>query len=104
MPRTRRALGFTLIELLVVIAIMAILASMLFPSFSRAREKARSASCQSNHKQIALAFQHLERLREVGAVMGYRATVAHVHCHPAPPTRSTSALPVVGRQWRNIAQ
>ena len=47
--------GFTLIELLVVIAIIAILAAILFPVFARAREKARTASCQSNLKQIALA-------------------------------------------------
>lgn len=48
--------GFTLIELLVVIAIIAILAAILFPVFARAREKARQASCQSNLKQISLAF------------------------------------------------
>ncbi len=47
--------GFTLIELLVVIAIIAILAAILFPVFAKAREKARTASCQSNLKQIALA-------------------------------------------------
>ena len=49
--------GFTLIELLVVIAIIAILAAILFPVFSRAREKARTASCQSNLKQLALAMR-----------------------------------------------
>jgi prepilin-type N-terminal cleavage/methylation domain-containing protein/prepilin-type processing-associated H-X9-DG protein len=48
--------GFTLIELLVVIAIIAILASILFPVFARARENARRASCQSNLKQIALGI------------------------------------------------
>lgn len=60
MPRTdrhRRRAGFTLIELLVVIAIIAILASILFPVFSRAREKARSAKCISNLKQLALAIK-----------------------------------------------
>ncbi|MBC8137181.1 MAG: DUF1559 domain-containing protein [Fibrella sp.] len=48
--------GFTLIELLVVIAIIAILAAILFPVFAQAREKARTASCLSNQKQIALAI------------------------------------------------
>lgn len=48
--------GFTLIELLVVIAIIAILAAILFPVFAKAREKARTASCQSNLKQLATAL------------------------------------------------
>ncbi len=48
--------AFTLIELLVVIAIIAILAAILFPVFAKAREKARQSSCQSNLKQVGLAF------------------------------------------------
>jgi prepilin-type N-terminal cleavage/methylation domain-containing protein/prepilin-type processing-associated H-X9-DG protein len=47
--------GFTLIELLVVIAIIAILAAILFPVFAKAKEKAKSASCLSNMKQLSLA-------------------------------------------------
>src|SRR2546423_7517045 len=57
-PRSRRWAepAFTLLELLVVIAVIGILAALLFPVFSRSKQKAQSIYCLNNGKQMMITI------------------------------------------------
>jgi len=86
---TRKSAGFTLIELLVVIAIIAILAAILFPVFAQAREKARSAACLSNTKQISLAYAMYNQDYDEG----FPGTVTEREAPPGTPDTAVARAP-----------
>jgi prepilin-type N-terminal cleavage/methylation domain-containing protein/prepilin-type processing-associated H-X9-DG protein len=65
--------GFTLIELLVVIAIIAILAAMLIPVLSKAKQKAQGIGCMNDHRQLALAWRMYAE--DANDVLTYASTI-----------------------------
>jgi prepilin-type N-terminal cleavage/methylation domain-containing protein/prepilin-type processing-associated H-X9-DG protein len=89
-PRNYCRRAFTLIELVVVIAIIALLAAILFPVFSQAREKARQAACLSNMKQLGLAISLYQQDYDGHYVPKYNCEKYHSEYpdHCASPLRN----------------
>lgn len=95
--------AFTLIELLVVIAIVAILAAILFPVFSRVREKARQNSCLSNVRQqgmaIAMYVQDYEAFPPFSYVTHGQPIRWYDHIFAYTKNAQLFVCPSVHRKW-----
>jgi len=96
----KRESGFTLIELLVVIAIISILAGLILPVLSRARESARRTSCASNMSQIGKAmFMYSEQPQN-----NIFPTMGTAQDAEANPEQSQRALSLLYRNYVNDAR
>ena len=80
-----RAHGFTLVELLVVIAIIGTLVGLLLPAVQSARESARRSQCQSNMRQIGLAFLNCAEARRYFPAAAYTTSSTNTTTFPSPP-------------------
>ncbi len=83
--RSRRHAGFTLVELLVVIGIIAILISILLPALNRVREHAQSVKCQSNLRQLMIAFLTFAQDHNNCLPGGKHDTAGGTGSHPPQP-------------------
>lgn len=86
--RPRRHSGFTLIELLAVISVIAVLIALILPAVQQVREKARTAQCRNNLKQMGLALQ----LYETTYTVWPPSIVRQEDGNPPPPSIPFAAL------------